>query len=608
MLRARHHLRTPDVSRERSEHVREPMVESGKVTLRPALGRRAFGQTLLTAAIQTPVQRILGLFDGQNGALVDGARWGQSGLILTSVPSNLVPNVDNTYNIGTPSLRWTSVNAYNFAATNGFSGPAFEATTGFTLTGVAALTASGFIPSADNTTPLGSASFAWSNLFLGPNRAPVLDTTSGNIGYYKQTRAESAASVTPTNFVYQPGIAIDPRRYGMKADGVTNDYRALNNALLVAAQSGGFVQLPAGQILIGQAVMVPSNVAIIGCGAQRTKLLRGFAGDFITSFGSYASLQNLTIDGQQGTWGTGNGVVLAAAPSNNQFFLNCEVTNFQLACLKITPDAGRNMCVVGGAFFTTGTTGSQGAIQCTGTDSAAGSRCFVNVESGGCTLFDFGGANDTFVTGGFSNGWLFGPNSSKVCIANSRIGTTGSFTTLTINGTAHQIINVPSAAPIVVNGSGHVIHAQPNDWAITDNSTGSDIFIKQNGYTPSWTGSTTNPSLGNGTIYAVWSRTGNHVTVDIQLLIGSTTTFGSGNWQFSLPVRPYNPGNGNGHTCGSSLLQHSGTFNAAVSVNNPAESFLTLIPHGATGPVSPRIPWTWAKGDHLYIHHEFQVR
>lgn len=54
-------------------------------------------------------------------------------------------------------------------------------------------------------------------------------------------------------------------------------------------------------------------------------------------------------------------------------------------------------------------------------------------------------------------------------------------------------------------------------------------------YTPVWAG-TSNPSLGNGSIEGRYSQNGKTVDFSIVLTVGSTTTRGSGNWTFSLPV------------------------------------------------------------------------
>jgi hypothetical protein len=55
-------------------------------------------------------------------------------------------------------------------------------------------------------------------------------------------------------------------------------------------------------------------------------------------------------------------------------------------------------------------------------------------------------------------------------------------------------------------------------------------------YTPTWTASVTNPSLGNGTLTGRYIQMGKTVNFSVQLNIGSTTTLGSGGWMISVPV------------------------------------------------------------------------
>lgn len=55
-------------------------------------------------------------------------------------------------------------------------------------------------------------------------------------------------------------------------------------------------------------------------------------------------------------------------------------------------------------------------------------------------------------------------------------------------------------------------------------------------FTTSWTASTTPPTLGNGMIEAVYKRVGKRVDFRIHLTAGSTTNFGAGTWQFTLPA------------------------------------------------------------------------
>lgn len=122
------------------------------------------------------------------------------------------------------------------------------------------------IPSADNTYTLGNTSFSWANVYIGSNHAPVLDTVSGNFGYYARTASEIAAAVTPSNFSYAP---LDARRYGAKFDAVTDDTTAIQNAILVAKQTingavGNVINLPLGTAVLSSQVTLANDVRFLG--------------------------------------------------------------------------------------------------------------------------------------------------------------------------------------------------------------------------------------------------------------------------------------------------------------------------------------------------------
>jgi hypothetical protein len=54
-------------------------------------------------------------------------------------------------------------------------------------------------------------------------------------------------------------------------------------------------------------------------------------------------------------------------------------------------------------------------------------------------------------------------------------------------------------------------------------------------YTPVWTASVSNPSIGNGTLAGKYRRVGGNHEVAITVILGTTTTIGSGNYFFSTP-------------------------------------------------------------------------
>lgn len=76
-------------------------------------------------------------------------------------------------------------------------------------------------------------------------------------------------------------------------------------------------------------------------------------------------------------------------------------------------------------------------------------------------------------------------------------------------------------------------------------------------YTPTWTASTTNPSLGNGSIQGKYRRVGSNIEVSIMVVFGSTTTFGSGIFYFSLP---------SGVAIDTSRLSQTGTLQAPIGM------------------------------------------
>lgn len=71
--------------------------------------------------------------------------------------------------------------------------------------------------------------------------------------------------------------------------------------------------------------------------------------------------------------------------------------------------------------------------------------------------------------------------------------------------------------------------------ALDSGSTGSPAWVA---YTPTWTMSSGGQALGNGTVVGRYRRIGKTIHYTIEFTIGSTTTIGTGQPQFTLPVAP----------------------------------------------------------------------
>lgn len=124
-----------------------------------------------------------------------------------------------------------------------------------------------------------------------------------------------------------------------------------------------------------------------------------------------------------------------------------------------------------------------------------------------------------------------------------------------------------------------------------------NLNINENkSYTPAWTASGSNPSLGNGTLSGRVVRSGGQVTVTIALTIGSTTTFGSGDWLFSIPYPAALA------SAGVARVVDSGTgYNMGAAGIETGSSQLAIYRPGTAELYDSNSPQVWAANDSLII-------
>lgn len=134
------------------------------------------------------------------------------------------------------------------------------------------------------------------------------------------------------------------------------------------------------------------------------------------------------------------------------------------------------------------------------------------------------------------------------------------------------------------------------------------IITKWKNYTPTWVGATTDPVIGNGTIGGRWRRVGDSMEVQINITMGSTTTYGSGQWYFGLPAGytvdtgKLPEGFGSTHTSlGTANAIDSGTSFKDAHVLYRDSTQVYVIQDGATSSWQSNSPFTWANTDALGI-------
>jgi hypothetical protein len=143
--------------------------------------------------------------------------------------------------------------------------------------------------------------------------------------------------------------------------------------------------------------------------------------------------------------------------------------------------------------------------------------------------------------------------------------------------------------------------------ALASETTGLKYANDLTTFTPTWTATVTNPVIGNGTLEGKYMRTGKQCFVKYRLVAGSTTTFGSGDWIFSLPFTAqldginigviaggYSEDNGvAGYIISNALLNTSGHLKPLAGT--------TISPYSSTN------PFTWANTDYLQFAIVYEV-
>lgn len=129
-------------------------------------------------------------------------------------------------------------------------------------------------------------------------------------------------------------------------------------------------------------------------------------------------------------------------------------------------------------------------------------------------------------------------------------------------------------------------------------------------YTPTWTALTTNPSLGNGTLIGKYSLNGKTCSAHVNLTMGSSTGYGSGDWRFALPFTSINDGTtriGNVHALSVGGLRFGGDF--VISPNQAASGGWVAISSTNTAleALDNNSPFTWAVGDQLRMTFEYET-
>lgn len=394
-------------------------------------------------------------------------------------------------------------------------------------------------------------------------------------------------------FAFTSGANV--KTYGAVGDGVANDTAAFQAALAASTS----VYVPPGTYKITSTLAVPNNTSLIGAGRGATKLLHAFNGDMMT-LGNYSNLSGLWFDGQGGTY-TGQGVVINNG-TGRQSITQCRITDFAAACLYFQSQGGTQCSVFDLiASQTNGATGTGNyaiVIQDTGSvESGAYPRKFSHIETNGFCSFFFGSSNNTYVSNSFLADLFYSLHSRATLISNCRLANQ---LALTIQGNNHTIISSAITPQITIQTTSDNIALQGNSYnnlPIIDNAATSRNLLDswRLSYTPALTSGGTAPSLGNGTLVGSYSRSGATTSVVGELVIGSTTTLGTGILSVSLPHAMKNDID----FAGGTVYMRIGSTVYEGFLQIPIGSSVANLLRDTSGSVTATSPGTFGTGDFI---------
>lgn len=131
-----------------------------------------------------------------------------------------------------------------------------------------------------------------------------------------------------------------------------------------------------------------------------------------------------------------------------------------------------------------------------------------------------------------------------------------------------------------------------------------DRDVKWEAWTPTWTATTTDPTLGNGVLSGRYFRNGKFVHCNLFLEFGSTTTEGVGTWEFSAPVTAANL-----LGCGAAkLLNHLVKYYVAVATFPVTTTKIRVFSEANTGaPIGSGIPFAWGVNDKMQFSLSYEA-
>jgi hypothetical protein len=144
-----------------------------------------------------------------------------------------------------------------------------------------------------------------------------------------------------------------------------------------------------------------------------------------------------------------------------------------------------------------------------------------------------------------------------------------------------------------------------DDLVIVGNVTAANLSLgAATAYTPAWGG--TGVSIGNGAVKGSYFLNGKMCTAMVEVMMGTTSAFGSGVWTVTLPFTAASGPSGasvNWAYCGS-VRGHGPAWYAGTAAVTAGASTMRFYSHTNASEWKSDTPWSWTAAATSYFHAE----